>query len=471
MSAPVDVPDAMSGKRYHGRSAVVLGLGMTGLSLARHLVRHGAFVRVADTRSDPPHRAALAAALPDVEIVTGEFSEATFENVDLIAISPGVAQSHPAIRAAVEAGVELVGDIELFARALPADQKVLAVTGTNGKSTVASLTGALTQAAGLSTVVAGNIGHAVLDALESIEDDAPWPRIFVLELSSYQLETTASLRPVAAAVLNVSPNHMDRYAGIADYAGAKARIFERATVQILNRDDPIVRLMRLPGRTAQTFGASVPFSEEEWGLVVRGGGTWLAQGGELLLQTSRLALVGRHNALNALASLALASSVARIDRAVLDALAAFRGLPHRMAPIADAGGVLFVDDSKGTTVAATQVALEGAGRPVVLIAGGDGKGQSFAPLRSSVDRACRAVLLIGRDAPQIARALAGTTARVETVGTLDAAVGRAIDLALPGDVVLLSPACASLDQFRDYVERGTRFAGFVNARLAADVDA
>jgi UDP-N-acetylmuramoylalanine--D-glutamate ligase len=242
-------------------------------------------------------------------------------------------------------------------------------------------------------------------------------------------------------------------------------------VQVLNRDDPIVRLMRLPGRTLQTFGAGVPLSEEEWGLVERIGTAWLARGGELIMQSSRLSLVGRHNALNALAALALASSVAKIGRPMLDALAAFRGLPHRMAPIADAGDILFIDDSKGTTVAATQVALEGVGRPVVLIAGGDGKGQSFAPLRSSVDRACRAVLLIGRDAPQIARALAGTSARVETLGTLDAAVDRAMELALPGDAVLLSPACASLDQFRDYAERGKRFAELVHARLAVDADA
>ena len=458
-------------QRYQGRRAVVLGLGMTGLSLARHLARHGADVRVADTRSDPPNRAALAAALPQVPLQTDEFSEATFDGADLIAISPGVSPHHPAIRAAIESGVEIVGDIELFARALPADQKVLAVTGTNGKSTVVSLTGALTQAAGLSTIVAGNIGHAVLDALDAIEAGAPWPDVFVLELSSYQLETTTSLRPVAAAVLNVSPNHMDRYAGIADYAAAKARIFAHASVQVLNRDDPIVRLMRWPGRTAQTFGAGVPLSEEEWGLVERADGAWLARGGELLMQASRLALVGRHNAQNALAALALASSLARIGRPMLEALAQFRGLPHRMAPVVEAGGVLYVDDSKGTTVAATQVALEGIGRPVVLIAGGDGKGQSFAPLRASIDRTCRAVLLIGRDAPQIARALEGSAVRVELPGTLAVAVERAIDLALPGDAVLLSPACASLDQFRDYAERGRRFAEFVHARIAANIDA
>ena len=457
--------------RYQGRRAVVLGLGMTGLSLARHLVHHGADVRVADTRADPPNRARLAAELPQVSVATGDFSESTFEGVDLIAISPGVPQHDPAIRTAVANGAELVGDIELFARALPADQKVLAVTGTNGKTTVASLTGALTRAAGLATIVAGNIGNPVLDVLAEHEAGAAWPGVFVLELSSYQLETASSLRPVAATVLNVSANHMDRYAGIADYAGAKARIFMHASVQVLNRDDPIVRLMRLPGRTLQTFGAGVPLSEEEWGLVGRNGSAWLARGGELIMQSSRLALVGRHNALNALAALALASSVAKIGRPMLDALAAFRGLPHRMAPIAEADGILFIDDSKGTTVAATQVALEGIGRPVVLIAGGDGKGQSFAPLRSSVDRACRAVLLIGRDAPQIVRALAGTSARVESVGTLDAAVERAMELALTGDAVLLSPACASLDQFRDYAERGKRFAELVHARLTADADA
>jgi UDP-N-acetylmuramoylalanine--D-glutamate ligase len=449
----------------------VLGLGMTGLSLARHLARHGAIVRVADTRSDPPNRAALAAALPDVPLAVGEFTEATFDGADMIAISPGVAQNHPAIRAAVNAGAALVGDIELFARALPPDQKVLAITGTNGKSTVVSLTGALTRAAGLSTIVAGNIGHAVLDALAPIEAGGSWPNVFALELSSYQLETTTSLRPVAAAVLNISANHLDRYAGIADYAATKARIFEHATVQVRNRDDPIVRLMRLPGRTVQTFGAGVPLSEEEWGLVERSDGAWLARGGELLMQASRLTLVGRHNAQNALAALALASSVAKLGRPVLDALAGFRGLPHRMAPVADAGGVLFIDDSKGTTVGATQVALDGIGRPVVLIAGGDGKGQSFVPLASAVERTCRAVLLIGRDAPQIARALAGKQVRVETCGTLDVAVGRAIDLASPGDAVLLSPACASLDQFHDYVERGRRFAELVHARLAADIDA
>jgi UDP-N-acetylmuramoylalanine--D-glutamate ligase len=266
-------------------------------------------------------------------------------------------------------------------------------------------------------------------------------------------------------VLNVSPNHLDRYAGVVDYAAAKARIFARAAVQVINRDDPIVRLMRLPGHTVQTFGAGVPLSEEEWGLVARGGEEWLARGGELIVPASRLALVGRHNALNALAALALVSSVAKVTPEVLAALAAFRGLPHRMERVAEAGGVLFVNDSKATTVAATEAALAGIGRPVVLIAGGDGKGQSFVPLKPAVERACRAVLLVGRDAALVAEGIAGAKAAVEHLGTLERAVARAFEIARPGDAVLLSPACASLDQFGSFGERGDRFAALVRERL------
>jgi UDP-N-acetylmuramoylalanine--D-glutamate ligase len=452
--------------RYRDRNAVVLGLGQTGLSMVRHLVRHGARVRVADTRVAPPHANDLMADFTGVPLETGPLSDATFRGADLIAISPGVSQYQAAIQSAVADGVELVGDVELFARALPAGQKVLAITGTNGKTTVTALTGSLARAAGLATVVAGNIGDAVLDVLAQHESGAPFPDVFVLELSSYQLETITSLKPVAATVLNVSANHLDRYLGIADYAAAKARIFAAAGVQILNRDDAIVRLMRQPGRTAQTFGAGVPRSEEEWGLVERADGAWLARGGELLVPARSLSLVGRHNALNALAALALVSSVAPLRRPVFDALVAFTGLPHRMEPVAEAGDVRFVNDSKGTTVAATEVALSGLGRPVVLIAGGDGKGQSFAPLRTAVEAACRAVLLIGRDAPLIERALSGSRVPVESVGTLDAAVQRAIAIARPGDVVLLSPACASLDQFRNYEERGERFTRLVKDHLA-----
>ena len=454
---------------YANRRAVVLGAGLTGLSLARYLAAEGAHVRVADTRAAPPLAAELAAALPGVPLVTGPFTDATFADADLVAISPGVAKDQPAVAAAVARGIELVGDIELFARALPPAQKVLAITGSNGKTTVTALTGALCAAAGLRTVVAGNIGDAVLDVLARFQGPAAaelWPDVFVLELSSFQLETTWSLAPTAAAVLNVTENHLDRYAGLADYAAAKARIFAGSGVQVVNRDDALSSAMRIPGRTVESFGSSVPTGEGEWGLVRFDRTTWLARGGSLLVPADSLSLVGRHNALNALAALALTSSVARVDRAALDALKAFQGLPHRMQRIAEAGRVVYIDDSKATTVVATQAALDGIERPAVLIAGGEGKGQDFRALKSSVDADCRAVLLIGRDAPLIARALEGTPARVELVGTLDRAVDRAIELAEPGDAVLLSPACASLDQFANYVERGQRFAARVAGRLA-----
>ncbi len=447
---------------HTGRNVVVLGLGLTGFSLARHLAERGAIVRVADTRPAPPFADRLAALLPEIPLTTGPFTDATFDGVDLVAVSPGVAIDHPALTAAVARGVELAGDIELFARALPAIQKVIAITGSNGKSTVTALTGALCRAAGLETIVAGNIGDAVLDTLPK---DGTWPDLYVLELSSFQLETTSRLRPVAATVLNVTENHLDRYAGMDAYAAAKARIFAGG-IQVLNRDDSRSLAMRIPGRVVQTFGAGLPESEEAWGLVERGGDRreiWLARGGALLVPVTDLRLVGRHNALNALAALALVSAVAPVKRDVLTALARFEGLPHRMQRIAEYGGVLFVNDSKGTTVVATCAALEGLDRPVVLIAGGDGKGQDFAPLLHAVDARCRAVLLIGRDAPAIERALSGSTAVVERAETLEAAVTRAAAIARAGEAVLLSPACASLDQFANYVERGERFAGFVQA--------
>lgn len=457
-----------------GRNAVVLGLGLTGFSVACHLRAHGAHVRVADTRASPPFAEKLSMVAPEIGLLTGPFTAETFALADLVAISPGVAQSEPAIVAAVKGGAELVGDVELFARAVPAGQKVLAITGSNGKTTVTALTGALCRAAGLATVVAGNIGEPVLDALAAIEANGRWPDVFVLELSSFQLETIASLASVAATVLNVTENHLDRYEGIEHYAAVKARILVGAGVQVLNRDDARSLAMRLPNRVAETFGSDVPSLEEEWGLITRGdaaGEVWLARGGQLLLPMADLHLVGRHNALNALAALALVSTVAPIRKNILAALAAFEGLPHRMQRIADAGGVLFVNDSKGTTVAATRVALAGLGRSVVLIAGGDGKGQDFAALKPAVDAHCRAVLLIGRDAAAIERSLAGTPARVDRCGTLDVAMERAFAMAQPGDAVVLSPACASLDQYGSYVERGEAFVALIKARIGEAVDA
>jgi len=443
------------------RDVVVLGLGLTGLSAARWAARHGARVRVADTRAEPPFAAKLAAELPHVPLSRGPITDATLADAATIVISPGLAKNQPAIAAAVARGAELVGDVELFARALRPAQRVLAITGSNGKSTVTSLAGELARAAGLSASVVGNIGEPVLDVLSAHERGAPWPDVFVIELSSFQLETTSSLKPTAATVLNVSANHLDRYAGIEAYARAKARIFSGAGEQILNRDDPRSLSMRLPGHIVQTFGAGVPEAELDWGLVQRSGATWLARGGALLLAASDLALVGRHNALNSLAALALTSAVAKIDAKVIAALAAFRGLPHRMERVAEIGGVLFVNDSKGTTVAATQAALEGLGRPAVLIAGGDGKGQDFAPLAQPVAKYARAVFLIGKDAAQIRTAIAQSGIEAIDCATLEAAVQRASELAQSGDAVLLSPACASFDMFSGYGHRAQVFVDAV----------
>jgi UDP-N-acetylmuramoylalanine--D-glutamate ligase len=449
--------------RVHNKRVVVLGLGMTGLSAARWAARHGARVSVADTRDEPPRAAQLRSELPQIAIATGPITEATLAGAELIVISPGLAKDQPAVRASVARGAELVGDIELFARALPRDQKLLAVTGSNGKTTVTALTAELLRAGGLAVLPLGNIGEPVLDALAAYERGAPWPGAFVLELSSFQLETTASLEPTAATVLNVTENHLDRYPGIAEYAAAKARIFAGAGEQILNRDDARSLAMRLPGRSVQTFGAGIPETEDDWGIVHHRGGAWLARGGALLLPASELSLVGWHNVQNALAALALASTLVKIDAKVLAALSAFRGLPHRMERVAEIAGVLFVNDSKGTTVAATLAALEGLERPAVLIAGGEGKGQDFTALKASVDAHCRAVILLGRDAPAIAAALSGAKPSIEFAPALEVAVARAIARAQPGDAVLLSPACASLDMFRDYVDRGERFKAAVAA--------
>jgi UDP-N-acetylmuramoylalanine--D-glutamate ligase len=451
------------------RRVVVLGLGATGLSAARWAACRGARVAVADTRPDPPRAAQLRAELPRIAITTGPISDATLAGAELIIISPGLAKDQPPILAAVDRGVELVGDIEIFARALPPGQRLLGITGSNGKTTVTSLVAELLRAAGLRVAALGNIGEPVLDALGAYERGAPWPDVVVVELSSFQLETTTSLKPSAATVLNVTENHLDRYAGIDAYAAAKARIFAGGGEQILNRDDPRSLAMRLPGRVVHTFGGGIPEGEDDWGLVQTKGSLRLARGGALLLAASELSLIGKHNLLNALAALALASTVTKIDKKVLGALSAFRGLPHRMERVAEIGGVLFVNDSKGTTVAATLAALDGLERPAVLIAGGEGKGQDFSPLKAGVNAHCRAVVLLGRDAPTIAAALSGALPPIESAPALEVAVARAVTRAQPGDAVLLSPACASLDMFRDYAERGDRFKAAVaaHAREAA----
>ncbi len=456
------------------RRILVLGMGLTGFSMIRYLLRRGAHVVAADTRERPPFLEKINTLYPQVEAHCGVFSDAIFESVDGMAISPGVAKDQAAIQWAVTRGIPLFGDIELFAQALPARQKVLAITGTNGKTTTTELTRTLCEAAGFSAIAAGNIGEPVLDVLECFEGGATFPDVFVLELSSYQLETTYSLSPLAATVLNISENHLDRYPDLATYAGAKARIFDRTQIQVLNIDDPYVRAMERADKDIRYFGVDETSTENArkkighafWCLRTHQNTQWLCCNEQRLIEAGRLSLVGRHNGLNALAALALTSCVAGKEATgenVLNALRRFRGLPHRMEEIDTASDVRYINDSKATTVTATCAALEGMMVPVILIAGGDGKGQNFSPIAEVAARHCRAVLLIGRDAFLLDQALRahGDALPVEKCGTLEIAVQRAHDLAQPGDIVLLSPACASLDQFDNYMARGEAFAALV----------
>jgi UDP-N-acetylmuramoylalanine--D-glutamate ligase len=432
---------------------LVLGLGDTGLSMVRWLARHGARVRAADSRAQPPHAALIREQWPQVEIVAGPFDTLSFDDLDLIAISPGVPKS-----SVTQRGVPVVGDVEIFAQALaPRLSKVIAITGANGKTTVTALCGAMCKAAGLNTVVAGNIGLPVLDALSEIEDGARMPDVFVLELSSFQLETTSTLNADAATVLNVTQDHLDRYRDMNDYASAKARIFFGNGLQVLNREDAYSQAMTMAGRAAETFGLGAPANDADWGLIEVEGQAWLAHGEEKLLPANDIPLAGRHNAANALAALALCRAIGLPMAPLLAALRSFKGLPHRVEKVAEVGGVTFYDDSKGTNVGATVAALSGMSEPVVLIAGGDGKGQDFSPLKSACAKQARAVVLIGRDARRIETAVAGCGVPLIQARDMDEAVVLAFSLAQSGDAVLLSPACASFDMFRNYEHRAQVF--------------
>ena len=453
-----------------GGKALVLGLGDTGLSMAKWLSRLGADVRVADTRATPPQLDALRRELPTVPAACGPLRDESFAGVDLIAISPGLPIAEPHVQRALASGARAVGDIELFARVLGAGERVIAITGTNGKTTVTSLAGAMARAAGRDCEVAGNIGPPVLDALMRREDSGKRPDLWVLELSSFQLETTDSLAAGAATVLNISEDHLDRYRGVDDYAVAKARIFAGGGLQVLNRDDPRSLAMALPGRRTVTFGLDAPRREEDWGLLELGGEAWLAQGKEALLALRDMKLAGLHNAANALAALALCRGMGLPLEPLLAALREFKGLPHRVEPVGEARGVRWYDDSKGTNVGSTVAALAGlahGGAKVVLIAGGEGKGQDFSPLKPVLARAARTLVLIGRDAPLIEAAVAGPSVRVLHAASMDQAVAMAGDAARPGDAVLLSPACASFDMFRNYKHRGEVFRQAVERRLGA----
>ena len=430
---------------------VVVGLGKTGLSVVRHLRAQGMPVSVTDTRDSPPGLAALRELAPEVAVRTGGLDARLLDDAQAIVVSPGIAARGAFFDAARERGLPLCGDIELFARA--ARVPVVGITGTNGKSTVTTLVGRMAQRAGRRTRIGGNLGEPALELLD------PAAELYVLELSSYQLDTTESLALVAAVVLNVSADHLDRYASLEEYAASKARIFRRCGTAVLNADDPQVAPMGSLAQRRLRFSLHAD-SGADYTLLRHGGQEWLARGPERLLPVSDMRLAGRHNAANALAALALGEALELPRAAMLAELREFAGLPHRTAWVADRRGVRYIDDSKGTNVGATLAAIAGLDGPLLLIAGGDGKGQDFTPLAAALRGKVRLALLIGRDARRLGAAL-GCHVAIEYCDTLEAAVAAAARAAQPGDTVLLSPACASLDMFRDYAHRGEVFAAAV----------
>jgi len=489
-----------------GELTLILGLGETGLAAARWCLAHGARLRVLDTRAQPAGVAVLKAEVgeADVEFHLGPdaLAAAALDDVRRIVLSPGLSPSQEPVGSflglARERGIDVIGEIELFARAL-ADMagqgyrpRVLAVTGTNGKTTVTAMTRQLVQAGGLSARAAGNISPAALAALADALATDSLPDVWVLELSSFQIETTHTLEPDAAVVLNLTQDHLDWHGSMQAYGKAKARLLQAAKVAIINRDDPLVAAM-VPDALAQgvrSFGRDEPRRQGDMGIEDSHGMAWLSASesadfdmpaakprrrkpepepgraeGRLvrLMPLDALRVSGMHNAMNALAALALARELGLGWAAMLPALRDYRGEPHRTEFIRSIGGVDFFDDSKGTNVGATVAALEGLGRTVVLIAGGLGKGQDFSPLADAVRRHVRATVLIGQDGPAIADALAATGVPVAAGESLVDAVARAFELARPGDAVLLSPACASMDMFRNYRHRGDSFVQEVQA--------
>jgi UDP-N-acetylmuramoylalanine--D-glutamate ligase len=439
------------------KSVLVLGLGETGLSMLRWLNAQGARLRAADSRSTPPGLAQAEKYLAAKQIFCGNFNDELFDGIELIAISPGVPLRDPAVARAIARGIDTVGDIELFAQSLKNDHRprILAITGSNGKTTVTSMVEHLCRTVGKDVVAAGNISPAVLDVV--LERGEKQPEVWVLELSSFQLETTFSLNADAATVLNVSEDHLDRYADLSQYSDAKARIFTGCGVQVLNRDDArCMGMMRAECKTI-TFGLNEPGTADDFGIEDVDGDVWLKQGKQRLLKAGEMQVAGLHNVANALAALALCRVIDIPMPDLIGGLRSFKGLPHRVERVAEIGGITYYDDSKGTNVGATIAALKGLGCKAVLIAGGQGKGQNFAPLNQIVSRHARAVVLIGSDAPMIAVALEGCGVKVVRAKDMSDAVHQAARLAQSGDVVLLSPACASFDMFYNYKHRAEVF--------------
>ncbi len=448
----------MSGS-YGGMKVNVLGLGATGLSLVRFLRAQGAKVSVFDSNANVPGKDRLQSEFPDVSFAPLDFERERLPASDLVAISPGVPRATHAVQNAVEQGIDVVGDIELFARFSRGRRKIIAITGSNGKTTTAHMTWLLTRKIDSTSCLAGNVGVPVLDAMYEHATASTW----VLEVSSFQLESTRSLECEAAAVLNVSENHLDRYPSFFSYAASKERIFANAKRQVLNRDDVWSSSMRRFAGESKSFGMSAPREADEYGVrVTAKPRATICYGQDDVLECDALNVRGTHNVMNAMAALALTDSFAiPIDKA-REALIGFTGVPHRYEWLGHIDGVDVINDSKATTVVSTLTALKGAKAPVWLIAGGDGKGQTFDALASIAANRCFAVHVIGRDAAAICAALDARGVVNRRFESLEDATIAALEKAKRGDVVLLSPACASWDMFRNFEHRADVFAKTAN---------
>ena len=442
------------------RFSLIIGLGKTGLACAQYMALQGERFQVADSRPAPPFLNQLAAEQPDTPVHLGEFPLDLCLSASQIILSPGVSMQTPALVAAAKAGVPIRSDIDLFAQAArSAGVPIVAITGSNAKSTVTSLVGQMAKTAGLKVAVGGNLGEPSLSLLADDVD------LYVIELSSFQLETTTGLGATVASVLNVSPDHMDRYANLMAYHQAKHRVFQACKAAVVNGDDALTNPL-VPGTVTQTrFSLGDP-DVGQFGVRNVGGDEWLVQGLRPLLAVAEMAISGRHNVANALAALALGQAVDIPMQAMVNTLKTFTGLPHRCEPVANINGVEYINDSKGTNIGATVAAIEGLGPnlvgKIILIAGGLGKGADFSDLVGPLSRFGKHTLLIGEDAQRIEQALTGKAA-FSHAKNMTEAVHMAHQQAVNGDLVLLSPACASFDAYADFEARGDHFAALVRA--------
>lgn len=431
---------------------LIAGLGVSGRATARYFARNNLAFGLADENISGEDKLDFKDRYRESQQHFGDLDVAFLKEYETIVLSPGISRKQPSIAAAIDAGVEVISDIEVFARAV--DAPVVAVTGSNGKSTVVHLLNEMALAANLDARLGGNYGIAALDLLEE-----PQAELYILELSSFQLESTFSLKPAAAVVLNISEDHMDRYDSIPEYSAAKEKIYKQAAQQIVNRDDIQARELAASSST-MGFGLDAP-KNGDFGILKIDDQEWLAQGETALLPVSELKILGRHNISNALAALCLGAAVNIPMASMLSALRDYRGLPHRTQWVADLDGVIWVNDSKATNVGATQAALSGVDAEVILIAGGQAKGADLTPLAGAANGVVKTAILFGEDAAELEVVLSDTC-KVLRVDDLPAAVFEAHAAAEFGDLVLLSPACASLDMFSNYAERGDVFSRLVN---------